>query len=374
MPGGWPEVRFRPPPPVRPEMRTVNGNSSTQPTMALENTVLFEGIARPGLARLLTPLLRERATIFMFHRFLDPERGVVGHDPAVLRAALERLRKGRHSLVSLPDLFRAMAEGTPLPPRAVAFTIDDGYYDHARVAGPVFAAYDCPVTTFVTTGYLDGEIWFWWDRIEFIFDGAARRRLEVEIAGRPVAYDLTDPAATLAARADFTRRCKDLSEADKNATIDRLAAAAEVEVPATAPDRYAPMTWDELRIAEAGGMNFGPHTRSHPILAKVDDAQSEAELRSSWERLCAQASNPTPVFCYPNGQSADFSARETRLLAELGLLGAVVGTPGYAGSAAFRSGDARFQVPRFNYPDSVNGVVRYAAGVERAIELLRRRN
>jgi peptidoglycan/xylan/chitin deacetylase (PgdA/CDA1 family) len=341
--------------------------------MALENTLLFEGIARPGVSRLLTPLLRGRATIFMFHRFSDPANEVHGHDPLVLRASLERLRRGRHSFVSLESLFRSMSERRSLPKRAVAFTIDDGYYDHARIAAPVFAAFDCPVTTFTTTGFLDGELWFWWDRIEFVFAGARRRTIQVEVGGERVSYSLGGAQEESAARGDFIRRCKELSEADKNSAIDRLSEAADVEVPTRAPARYAPMTWDELRESERGGMTFGPHTRTHPILSKVSDEQAETELAGGWSRLREQAANPAPIFCYPNGQPGDFSDREAKILDRLGLLGAVVGTPGYATTGLFHSDGGRFHVPRYSYPDSVNGVVRYAAGVERAIDIIRRR-
>ena len=59
-------------------------------------------------------------------------------------------------------------DGPPLN-RAVAFTIDDGYVEQATVAAPVFAEFDCPVTTFVTSGFLDRALWFWWDQIEYVF-------------------------------------------------------------------------------------------------------------------------------------------------------------------------------------------------------------
>lgn len=39
----------------------------------------------------------------------------------------------------------------------------------------MFAEFDCPFTTFLTTGFLDRTLWFWWDRIEYVFCHAVRR-------------------------------------------------------------------------------------------------------------------------------------------------------------------------------------------------------
>jgi peptidoglycan/xylan/chitin deacetylase (PgdA/CDA1 family) len=80
---------------------------------------------------------------------------VEGLDPAVLEKRLSYLRRHGYELVGLEELFRRLAgEGAPLR-RVVAFTIDDGYLEHATIAASLFARYDCPVTTFVATGFVD---------------------------------------------------------------------------------------------------------------------------------------------------------------------------------------------------------------------------
>src|SRR5262249_57919702 len=134
------------------------------------------------------------------------EGGVAGHDPEALRGALAYRRRQGYELVGLADLFRRLGgEGPPLR-RAVAFTIDDGYLDHATVAAPVFAEYDCPVTTFVTTGFLDGALWMWWDRAEYVFLNCRRPELRVTLAEDPLSYHWRTDAQRDAARSDFTMR------------------------------------------------------------------------------------------------------------------------------------------------------------------------
>src|SRR5436190_14624982 len=86
----------------------------------------------PGLARALSSLTNTHASVFMLHRFAVPDLGVSGHDPKALRRNLAHLRKAGYDLISLEDLLLSLRNGEPLK-RAVAFTIDDGYFDHAEI-------------------------------------------------------------------------------------------------------------------------------------------------------------------------------------------------------------------------------------------------
>ena len=91
--------------------------------------------------------------------------------------------------MSLRELLRRLREGEPFR-HAVVFTIDDGYFDSARVAVPTFAKFDCPLTIFVVSGFLDRKLWFWWDRIQFMFQNTRRSELVVPCAGERIRYTL----------------------------------------------------------------------------------------------------------------------------------------------------------------------------------------
>jgi peptidoglycan/xylan/chitin deacetylase (PgdA/CDA1 family) len=332
-----------------------------------------EVLTTPVVSAPFSLLMKGRATIFMAHRFDHPDRGVEGDDPAVLREHLSRLRRERYEFVGLEELFRRLSgDGRPLR-RTVAFTIDDGYVDQAEIAAPVFAAFDCPVTTFVTTGFLDGLLWMWWDRIEYLFLRCPRQEVRAELSGGPVSYRWEDDAGRRRAQDDFVERCKHVSDADKHAAIVHLAAEVGVELPAKPPAEHMPMSWDQLRECEKRGMTFGPHTVTHPILSRVTDDASRRELEESWKRLRSEAARPVPIFCYPNGTWEDFGARETGALQTMGFLGAVVGVAGYADSDSFRrSPGERFQVRRFPQPPDPAYLMQYVAGIERLKQLLRR--
>ena len=336
--------------------------------------LLLKPLLVPGFPALLKYVQRDCATVFMLHRFSDPERGIAGCDVSHLRHALTYLAHNGYELVSLVDLFERLGGKGPQARGAVAFTIDDGYVEQATVAAPIFAEFGCPVTTFVTTGFLDRKLlWFWWDQIEYIFQRAARRSFQVPLGDQVLDYRWENEKERSRAQDDFTARCKVIPQAEKPAAIAQLAQATEVEFPAVPPAAYAPMSWNQARDCEQMGMTFGPHTVTHPVLSRSANDIAAHEITESWARLRAEVRTPVPVFCYPYGWRADFGEREVAVLRRLGFLGALAAEPGYANALSFRSSeDDRFKVPRFGFPDELPHMIQYVSGVERFKQLLRR--
>jgi peptidoglycan/xylan/chitin deacetylase (PgdA/CDA1 family) len=337
--------------------------------------VLLSALTVPAATRLFSRFMTGRATIFVLHRLEDGDRGTPGHDLQSLRSFLSLLRRERYALVGLEELFRSLAEGDRRVSRAVAFTLDDGYADQGVIASRVFAEFDCPATVFVTTGFLDGSLWLWWDRIEYVLRRTARPTLDLGLGRTVLHYHRDNEVGYGRVQYDFTERCKHVSEEEKETAILRLAVVAEVDLPECPPPDYAPMSWADVRACEERGLTFGPHSVTHPVLAQTTDPQSRREITESWERLAAEARAPVPVFCYPSGQPWEYGLRELATLRQLGLVGAVGSTHGYVdGLALERNPDARFAVPRFGYPDDLGAAMQYVSGLERLKELWRKRD
>jgi peptidoglycan/xylan/chitin deacetylase (PgdA/CDA1 family) len=341
--------------------------------MGTVKRLLLNSLLLPGFPASLKYVQRHCATVFMLHRFQDAERGIAGCDVSHLRRALAYLIKNNYEFVSLIDLFDRLAGKGPQPSGAVAFTIDDGYIDQATIAAPIFAEFGCPVTTFVSTGFLDGKLWFWWDQIAHVFVHTTRRSVQVRMGDTVLDYRWENEDQRIRAQAEFTAACKVVPDSQRLAAIAQLAQSAEVEIPNTPTPHCAPMSWEDVRACEKVGMSFGPHTVTHPVLSRTTHEEADYEITESWARLCAEAQSPVPVFCYPNGGWGDFGEREVAVLRRLGFLGAVVGEPGYANALAFqRSQDDRFKVRRFGFPDELPHMIQYVSGVERFKQILRR--
>lgn len=333
--------------------------------------ILLQAVTSPPILPVVEALAGAPATIFMLHRFADPEAGNPGHAPDRLAAHLAWLRERHYHLTPLAEVFRRLTAGEPLPPRTVAFTVDDGYADFVRVGAPVFAEYDCPVTVFIITGFLDRRCWNWWDRVTWALATASRSELTLETEDGRWRYQWQTGAERGQAIAQIVERMKRIPERRKLELIARIAAALEVELPDQAPGRMAPMTWDQARTCARHGVTYGPHTVTHPILSQTDPQASSEEIEESWWRLQQETDAAIPIFCYPNGDPGSFGAREIATVQRLGLVGAVSSVPDYVSDRA-RSDSSIYSVPRFTYPEDRSDLVQIVSGFERGKNAVRR--
>src|SRR5262249_36787874 len=131
---------------------------------------------------------------------------------------------------------------------------------------------------------------------------------------------------------------KYLPQDERQKRVDELAAEAS----ASLPDDMM-MTTGQVRELQAGGMEIGAHTLTHPILATLDPERARNEIRESKRRLEAITGKPVTLFAYPNGKPGqDYRSEHVRMVSELGFEAAV----STAWGVAPRASD-RFQLPRF---------------------------
>src|SRR5690348_11430708 len=161
---------------------------------------MLKFLTKESIVPLSRPFQRGAVTIFMLHRFADAAFGNRGHSIKALRANLSFLRKHKFRLIGLPELLRDLDEQQLSP--AVVFTVDDGYGDFARVAAAAFAEFDCPVTVFLTTGFIDGGFWMWWDKIAWACTQSKRSSVQLQIGDDVYRYTLDSSASREGAATD----------------------------------------------------------------------------------------------------------------------------------------------------------------------------
>jgi peptidoglycan/xylan/chitin deacetylase (PgdA/CDA1 family) len=287
--------------------------------MTLLTSVARAALHRAGGLRLVRRLHRGGLRILMFHRFGPPRPD--------LRETLER--RCRHlrdcyQPISLTDAARAWRDRRPLPPGALAVTVDDGYRDFYELAYPVFSRFEIPVTVYLVTDFLDGRCWLWFDRLRSALAQAAGlpstpAEIEVPGAGRlPLSFEPLKEAL------------KRVPNAARTAFLERLPAALGIQLPPEPPASCAPMTWEWAREMAANGIDFGAHTRTHPILSRVEDpAALREEIEGSRRRIEQALGRPVRHFCYPNGRPEDISETVVECVRRAGFETAVVTDPGF---------------------------------------------
>jgi peptidoglycan/xylan/chitin deacetylase (PgdA/CDA1 family) len=234
------------------------------------------------------------------------------------------LIKRDYNAVSLQSALASLDGGAPLPRNAVAITIDDGYRDFLE-AQRVFRHYEIPSTMYLVTDFLDGRLWLWFDQLKYALEETKQHQLTINVAGREaLSVSLANNPERQVAREKISELFKQLENSERVAACERIFQQLEVEIPRSPPSKFAPLTWDEVRTMASDGVEFGAHTKTHPILSQVQDtAQLQEEIQGSKQRLENELRLPTLHFCYPNGRRTDINEATLRAVEESGFRSAV---------------------------------------------------
>ncbi len=68
------------------------------------------------------------------------------------------LKERHYNVVSLEELANMIKEKIKIPPKTIAITFDDGYWDNYAYAYPVLKKYDFPATVFLITNEVDNKV------------------------------------------------------------------------------------------------------------------------------------------------------------------------------------------------------------------------
>lgn len=258
---------------------------------------------------------RRGCRILVYHRFSE--------DCSMLAAQCEHLRR-RYQPVSMRTVAEALSQAGGLPVHAVAVTVDDGYRDFLVHAHHVFSRYEIPVTIFPVSDFLDKRAWLWWDQVEYLFKQT--RQAFIEFAGRTVNIRSDPKRASCKVSEDLKR----LPKSERLARLDFLQRQLALEVPEKPPPEYEALSWDEARKLASEGVEFGCHTRSHPVLSCLANARDQQEeIFGSKRRLEEELGVPVVHFCYPNGTWADFNEQTVDIVRRCGFLTAVTAESGF---------------------------------------------
>jgi len=204
-----------------------------------------------------------------------------------------------------------------LPSRAACITFDDGYADNHHIARPILQRHGLNATFFIATGFLDGGR-MWNDTIIETARRSPLPLLNLSNLGLGC-HPLGSIAQRQAAIAALIAQIKYQPFAERVAITEQLAHQAQVQAP-----NDLMMTSFEVKAMRQAGMVIGAHTVSHPILARLSDAQARDEIASSKRCLEQLLGERVGLFAYPNGKPGeDYSPANVEVVRALGFDAAV---------------------------------------------------
>ncbi|MBC04830.1 polysaccharide deacetylase family protein [Thalassospira sp.] len=107
------------------------------------------------------------AVVFMYHRFGEGEYPSTNITMEQFAAHVKELTSGPYTVMGVPQIVSALADGAGLPDRTIGITVDDAYRSVYEKAWPVFRENDLPFTVFVSTEQLDSGYanYMTWDMV-----------------------------------------------------------------------------------------------------------------------------------------------------------------------------------------------------------------
>jgi len=277
-------------------------------------------IARDASGRLRFPFVRSARSgtyqILLFHRVNDDQEPYFTGVPVETFRSQAGMLARYWNVLPLRELVDLAARGA-LPRRAVAITFDDGYRDNYQFAYPVLSELRLPATIFLATGSIETGRPLWHDRIFDAFRRTRARHLAVGALDLP----MDSPDRKLRALHALLNELRARTPGEREAVVRAALAALDLEENPALGDRM--LTWAQAREMRAGGVDFGAHSVTHPILTRMPLEEAMGEILTSRRDVQEHVGAPVELFAYPNGSRSDFNEPLKAGLRDAGFRAAV---------------------------------------------------
>jgi len=324
-------------------------------------SLILKLIETANLFSLFNRYTKNSGTIFMLHRFhAEGHEGDDDMSTGVLRKLLGYLKQNKYNVMSLSDYIDALREHRQTY-KTVVFTVDDGFRDFYLHAYPVVKEFGYPATIFLTSDFIERKLFFWWNKIEYAVATTQKSQISVPEIGDDI-FQLNGESQRQKVAEQITNSLKPLANDEKLAIIDRFVEALGVDLSGQPTGFYAPLTWDEILEMKENGIDFHPHTKTHPIMTRIPYEEKLKEVSESKELLESKLGKPLDIFCYPNGGPDDFDEETIEVLKKAGYTSAVTGMPGFENTGADTD---LFRIRRFAIPTRSGWFKQYVSGLER---------
>lgn len=128
-------------------------------------------------------------------------------NPGSFERQMRFLRKNKYNVMKLDDLAVLIKEKKNIPPKTVAITFDDGFYNNYQYAYPVLKKYNIPATIFVIVDKIGRPGYLGWEEIKEMSDSGV-----VSIGSHTVSHKWLPEMGTERLRSELSRSKAALEE------------------------------------------------------------------------------------------------------------------------------------------------------------------
>jgi peptidoglycan/xylan/chitin deacetylase (PgdA/CDA1 family) len=299
-------------------------------------------------------------TIVFYHYVRDVDRtpypGIKALSVADFAAQLDWLQS-RFDVIDASAFERAVLTGASFDRAVALLTFDDGFVDHYEYVFPLLRARGLGGIFFVAGAtFGSSPVLLNVHRTHFLLSQLGAERFAAAVA-EALEQQGVHVAASEAPRDGIYRY--------DEAPDVRIKRILNYEAPYPVADRVLSTLFERhigdsqafartlylsaAQVAEMarGGMTFGFHTETHPVLSRLDYARQRAELARGPQLVRELTGQETVSFCYPYGFAHTYNADTVRVLEECGYSMAF----NTVRREAVIGREPRYELPRFDTRD-----------------------
>jgi peptidoglycan/xylan/chitin deacetylase (PgdA/CDA1 family) len=298
-------------------------------------------------------------TIVFYHYVRDvegtPFPGIKALSTAGFTAQLDWLQ-ARFDIIDGPTFERAVLGSTRFDRPTALLTFDDGFVDHYEQVFPILRSRGLGGIFFLVGSTLgESPRLVNVHKTHFLLSHLGADRFASEVAAALVSEGVAEAAA---GSRDGIYRYDEAPDV-------RIKRMLNYDVPYPVADRVLSslftryvgdsegfaralyLSATQVRDMARGGMTFGFHTESHPVLSRLDRGQQRGELGMGPLRITELTGQRTVSFCYPYGFPHTYNADTLQTLEECGYSMAF----NTVRREAIIGREPRYELPRFDTRD-----------------------
>ncbi len=261
--------------------------------------------------------------ILAYHRVLPRWDDSHAGDLELISATTDDFRwqmqfvKKHFDVIGLHDLIRNLDGESPLPPRPIMVTFDDGFQDNFREALPVIEDLGLSATFFVSTGLVGKREPFWFDWVcQAVLETKADVIEEKVLGLRIDIPSNSDQRRSVAGQ--ILQRLKGIPNQERRDALGRLVEALAIPMKVKHQNDQ-PMTWQQLqRIVDAGSF-VESHAHEHAVLSSLEPTEIRKEIGTSVGLLKSKLKRPCVALSYPVGGSNSINESVLQSAADMGI-------------------------------------------------------
>ena len=293
--------------------------------------------------------------ILMYHRVNDNPDGFLPSTPIPIFSMQMEYLAENYYVFSLEDMI-ARVKKSDIPERAVVVTFDDGYRDNFLHAFPILQKYRIPATIFLATGAIGTGQILWHDQVCRAISQTSKTVLKG--FGNSSRHSLNSKLDKSIAMENILWYLRSLSGSKRVTQTNQL--IQELEVSTNEEMNPLMLNWKDIRTMRTGGIRFGAHSVSHPILSGLSRREVRNEVQESKMVIEEALQEPVTSFAYPSGRLIDFTEDVKTILQDEGYECAVTTLMGMNGT-----NDNLFSLKRNGYWDHNAGIFGLRMGLNK---------